>query len=645
MERTKHDPGVVASNAASRDLSARLFVPQDRWGFEHTPPRPPAPSPYADRPPVWVEPALPGDFEKLRSRSRQAWIWLPVGLLISVWLLLMLSAWSIPEVIATIVFYTVVAATVVVVAVPKLRFGKAKRTHWQTRDMQVAKFEAAQTAWTNHLHDHDQAEKQRVATAMHWYPAAPSARRVDVFGGTPDGWAALLVTAGASILSSGAGLLVLDFSEHQVGVGLAGLATARTCPVAVVDLPTDTGRIGLLAGLSADEAAELIAEAAASRRSGDGDLHGVDAELVAAVAKRLGEPLTFARLDAGVRAMRGLYDSKAEKILTAAEEMSLGKVADKLAASARAVDQLQAVGSLLGLLAAEETVADTSADPVRLWPADGLAVLSTSSRHLRRKDALDRIVVARVLHELRAGHAERNDTIVVAGADHLGLAALEALSKQTRRCGVRLVLMLEHLRDDMIKLLGGSDSAAILMRLGNASEAAAAADFIGRGHKFVLSQLSEQAGRTLTHGNADTTGDSVGTTRTNTSGGTLGSTSTSVARTASWSSTISESIADSATTGLTHQRVYEYSVEPTTLQTLPPTAFILVEATASGRRVVAGDANPAIVLLDKIAPAARTVVAAGSTPVVAPAPPPSLGTQRASPPAVARPAPPGLIER
>jgi hypothetical protein len=52
---------------------------------------------------------------------------------------------------------------------------------------------------------------------------------------------------------------------------------------------------------------------------------------------------------------------------------------------------------------------------------------------------------------------------------------------------------------------------------------------------------------------------------------------------------------------MTAARVYEFEVEPTALQGLAPTAFVMVENGMSGRRVVVGDCNPGTVLLDRVA--------------------------------------------
>jgi hypothetical protein len=239
---------------------------------------------------------------------------------------------------------------------------------------------------------------------------------------------------------------------------------------------------------------------------------------------------------------------------------------------------------------------------------------------VRRKDALDRVLFARTLHELRARRpGKAPDVLVVAGADHLGRESLEAMARQARRSGVRLVLLMERLRNELRELLGSSDSAAVLMRLGNAQDAAAAAEFIGRGHRFVLSQLTEQAGRTITEGAATSKGETdgttvtEGTTRGRGAGGFTSGTSKSLAesRTRSWQETANRSQAESTTTGETTSRVYEFAVEPTTIQSLPATAFILVESGGSGRRVALADCNPGTCLLDRVAADARPALTRG----------------------------------
>ena len=76
-------------------------------------------------------------------------------------------------------------------------------------------------------------------------------------------------------------------------------------------------------------------------------------------------------------------------------------------------------------------------------------------------------------------------------------------------------------------------------------------------------------------------------------------------RSDTWQDTVSKSIADSTSRSETAQRVYEYTVEPTVIQGLAPTAFLMVEVGNGGRRVVLGDCNPGIALLERVAAAPR----------------------------------------
>jgi len=166
-------------------------------------------------------------------------------------------------------------------------------------------------------------------------------------------------------------------------------------------------------------------------------------------------------------------------------------------------------------------------------------------------------------------------------------------------------MLVEHLRGDLQQLLGGSDSASVVMRLGNAQEASAAAEYIGRGYSFKLTQLSQQTGRTDTTGRSYSSGSSGGWSESSgRSGGRAGTGwSDSATSSVGWSTQegTSESTAWSKTDGETATRVYEFTVEPTQIQSLPAAAFIVVESVAGGRRVVAGSCDPRIVTLAGVA--------------------------------------------
>ncbi|MEU7146105.1 hypothetical protein ABZ942_42160 [Nocardia sp. NPDC046473] len=345
----------------------------------------------------------------------------------------------------------------------------------------------------------------------------------------------------------------------------------------------------------------MIAEALEGLRGGrdPATVRGLHAELIELVAGRLTTPVTFERIAAGVRLLRRVYDTETETVLSGSEIRRINDAVDAVGSAESAREELRFLSGLLGLLTEAPGL---PVEPVLLWPRSGLNVVATVDGHGRRKDLLDQLLFHRVLHDLRGGQAgSGGGVLVVAGADRMRLDAIEALGRQAQRRGVRLVLMVEHLRGELAQLLGGAEAATIMMRLGNATEASAAADFVGRGYRFVLSQLTEQIGHSFTDGVSDTSGDSFTATHTDGYSGASANTSESSSRALTWSSTTSWSGSESTSTGRTYSRGYEYAMEPTTFQSLPPTAFVLVENRPGARRVVTGDCNPGIAMLDRVA--------------------------------------------
>jgi hypothetical protein len=180
-----------------------------------------------------------------------------------------------------------------------------------------------------------------------------------------------------------------------------------------------------------------------------------------------------------------------------------------------------------------------------------------------------------------------------------------------------LVLLLQHLRGDLTQLLGGAGNATILMRMSNAEEAKAAAEFIGREYTFQDNQITQQVGESVTDGYSDSWG-SQSSTSTNTgthankpkSAGWLdrqaGSTGTSegsaVSRSDTWQRTVNHSLTDSTSTSTTTARLYELIVDPRQIQHLSLTGFLLIETDSAGHpRVVEGDCDPGIALRPRVA--------------------------------------------
>ncbi|MBZ6478175.1 hypothetical protein [Streptomyces griseocarneus] len=466
----------------------------------------------------------------------------------------------------------------------------------QKREELRAAHEAAFERWKTDVLAHDASERRRVDEALRWFPVhlVSRPRRVDVYGGTADGWAALLVTLGASLLANGKGLWLLDLSHQTVGRELATLADARGVPVVRVELPSASAPPDLSWGLSAEELAEVLAEALSTLRpdGADVDLRATDASILHSVLERLDGAVTFGRIASGLEVLLRVHEpDRAPEPLSARELDSLTAAIDVVGKSERIQNELRFVYDMTRLLARAQQNPLTLPAPDQ-WLAPGqLTILSTHDVTERRKDVIDRVVFFLILHQLRRGRVPADaGTLVIAGAEHLGRSALESMARQARVAGVRLVLLMSHVREDIRPLLGGQDSATVLMRLGNAEEAKAAAEFIGQGHKFVMSQLTRQVGESHSTGRSH----SYGGGNSETGGWSTG-----------WQNSVNSSIDNSVTRGETVSRVYEFTVEPTQIQSLPPTGLILIETSPQSRRVVFGDCNPAITLLPHVADAPR----------------------------------------
>lgn len=621
--KRRRDAGVPQIEAGgSNELVRRLFVPAERWGWEFAPPEPLA-SPD-DPEPVWQEPA---EYESAVRVRRQRVLELPfvtagVGAA-------SVGGWLLPVVGNPVVASTVAVAGLAVVALrqyvgPKSRVEVTRAN----REFSFARHQSAVEEWHGRRQAHEQA-RERQAASEQWFPLSPAAgaARVDVFGGTGDGWASLITTVGSSLLRSGCRVMVVDLSEQHVGDGLAAFAGTAGFRVSNVELLRDGPSNLLLQGLTREDVAEVVASAVATiRSSGDAaEQRVIDADVLARVTACLDdEPLTFARLAAALLVVRGHHQEGAASPLSTQEIRRLTAQIDIVGATDRVANALTTLSNLIELLAAAEPAAETVPDaPAEsaAWSAPEMTVLASVSPHARRKDFMDRLLFQRVVHELRVRPPEGGgDVLFVAGADHLGLENLEAMAKQARRAGVRLVLMMEHLRDGVAQLLGSAGNATILMRMGNPAQAHVAAEFIGREHKFKVSQVTRQVGKSFTDGYSDTWStqsggsDSSGVHSSKPKSARwyhrkAGSSSTSagatVSRSNSWQYTASCSDTDSESTSTTDTREYEFAVEPTEIQGLPPTAFILVDVGPGGRRVLMGDCNPGITLLPQVASGPR----------------------------------------
>ncbi|MCX4445514.1 hypothetical protein [Streptomyces sp. NBC_01789] len=590
-----------SETGAGAELALRVFSGGERWGWEFVQPPEPPEHRDAHRPPVYSEPS---DAE-VRALSVRAMSGRNTS-----------CAGCLTVIVAIVLFFTggvFVALTVVALVValmvstsPQARLSAAERRLEAARADAHRDHEARTRDWERRIAAHRAAHLRHNDTLDVWYPLSLTSRphRIDVFGGVADGWASLLATVGGPPLTDGHAVVVLDLTQQAVALELAELATRRNIPVGHVPMPGALLGADLRGEFTPEELAEALAESLGTMRppGADVDLHTIDVDVLQTVAELLEGPVTFARLAAGLRVLLRMYDADRPGPLSHAEVESLTLAIDLVGQSERVHNELRYVRAQMEMLTKAAATACPGARATDWWQPGGLTVVTSEDPVNRRKDLTDRFVFFLLVHTLRKrAVAPKTSTLVIAGADHLGREALESMARVARNAGVRLVLLMEHLREAAVQVAGGSGSATVFMRMGNGEEAGAAAQFIGQEHKFIVNQLSRQTGETLTEGRDSSYGGQAGVSNADTfSFGQGGSRSSSTSLSRSWQDSTNTSTARSTTTGENLSRIYEFTVEPTQLQALPVTGLILVETGPDGRRVVWGDCSPAINFLPRV---------------------------------------------
>jgi hypothetical protein len=456
-------------------------------------------------------------------------------------------------------------------------------------------------AWQQGADAHQQAQLAGMGEVDDWGSAEPPGLRTDVFGGSWWGWQALLTTHGTSILAAQP-LLVMDLSGQLVSGELTATARNAVGQVAQYVLPADLDRCGLLSRLSGPQFAEALAEAIHAGTPGGARAdRAIDVRILSQLIAALDGDISPVRLAAATQAALGHPADPG--LLTAQEEaLTAGELFPP--------EYRQQIGPNLVRLDAFLTdlaryAGRAATEPV--VPAYYTCLALDTTARSTRGELLTALAVQWLTVQV-SGSTASAPAVIIAGADELTRAHLERLADACERRGVPLTLMFRHLRDDALAVLGGGTAA--FMRLGHHGEAEQAASYIGRQHKFVLSQLTATLGGNETHTRTDTEGYGVTDSRSfgSTRGWTedpLGGGSRNGALTRSGGVTTSRnwSVAHSWATGTnwsdaaSAQRVYEFTVEPSVLQHLPDHALLLTVPGRTGPGLRAVECDPAIVTL------------------------------------------------
>jgi hypothetical protein len=452
----------------------------------------------------------------------------------------------------------------------------------------------AYAAWDSRRQAHEQQQQQAVDQMFEWGAAAPSpgTRRVDIFGGTTYGWEAVLTVFGGSLLATRGHMMLVDFTGEALAGELMDLAAATRRTVRALQLPTELSRFDLVAGLEPQELVDCLVEAIhGDAQSANRAERHQDTMLLAEICGVLSPNITLDRL---VAALRVLTDRPVQAALTPDEsDRLLDLQSDE---NRRQMHQhLRRIEAFLHPL---ESMGRDSAGPAG---ADLTCLIAEGAGGHAQNELLKDLMVQWLTRQVRNGSTPMG-SLVVLGADEVNHRAIERLSTLCERRGVRLVLFFSHLREESLHTIGGGEVA--LMRLGNHQEASQAAEFIGKGHKFVLSQLTRTLGGNETHTLADTYGESEtqGGSKNKSFGrhGTTRSYGSNWSKTRNWSQTESTAQGSNWSDASSMQRVYEYSLEPRVLQDLPEYAMVLVKGDGRGSVIQAVEVDPAIVTLPRV---------------------------------------------
>ena len=469
-----------------------------------------------------------------------------------------------------------------------------------------------------------------------WYAvcAPDGVHRVDVAGGTLSGWSAMLTTAGANRLAAGGEITVLDLSEGSVALDLIGFARASGVDPLVWVLPEDLPRLDLGTGLAKDALADLLSQVASvtEEQSSARDL-SLDAAILERVIDVLGGQATVASVAAGLRALAQVGDPRddvAAGLIMSGQADRLTALFGRGATDRVVLERAWILESQLRKLAA----VGTALVPL---PRSALRVVALGQRvGAVGSKVLGTYLTVALTHLLRETQPGRpwQHTLFVLGADKLRGDTLDRLSDVCERSATGLVLAYRSIPPHVRQRLGRGNAAVAFMRLGNAEDAKAASEQLGTEHRFVLSQLTETIGVSVTDTTSSaytsTTGSvtstaaswsqSEGLSRSTGRGRSDGSlllpsrasfsrnvqtsdsqsvsesdsVSTGVSTSTAWGMTTSKATGDSESLALALQRSREFLVEQHELQQLPASAMIITYAGPAGRQVVMADANPGI---------------------------------------------------
>ncbi|WIX92505.1 hypothetical protein [Amycolatopsis sp. DG1A-15b] len=469
-----------------------------------------------------------------------------------------------PSGVVSAVFFCVTAGPLLLHFLIVRRWADPQRSH-----------ERATAAWRQRRKKFEESEARRLMDVAEWGTVPPPhTTRFDLIGGDTREWQRLLVVFGASMLATHESLTVVDLSQADVSEGLVEVASRRAIPCTTQVFPRDLADSDLLVGLRGPELVEVLVEAMRADVTGPTRTDRLaDRQILSEICRALHDHVTVTRLSAAVRVLMEKPGPTPE--LTLAERTT---IADELFADEVRRRILPDLWRLDAHLHPLRELGGRGRRP-KTGNLDVIAVQDHGGN--AAGELLHDLILQRLIRRI----TEQPDEIrvlVIAGADGLAAKHLTRLSDQCAQHGVRLVLIFRRLQDAARQMLDRGPVG--FMRLGNHEDATVAAEYIGYEHKFVVSQ------QTRTVGGSDNKSYSAA----------AGESSSAQGWQWSWTETVTIGTSTEQSTATTTERVREYTVEPTTLQSLPDNTLLLVEAHVNGPILTVVNCDPSTLTLPRV---------------------------------------------
>ncbi len=468
-----------------------------------------------------------------------------------------------------------------------------------------ARNQHAEQAWSL---EHDRVQAQQAAWSREpdvgLVRSAVDRSRLDVVGGSPYSWSALLVTMLTPGLLAGRDCIVIDLTWDAVARELLTIAEAAYVTTGGCSLRVDASQFDLLAGAGPVEAVDALTSALYDIEEGGSGVAesqrlrasrqvllavctslnslgiGISTSSIAGALDLLLNGVDMSNVKSQIHSVPLLRSLQSDQLLSSQVRYAKESLADLRSSVALAAEALVLDGDDSGVAQAE---------PV-FECHDGLQVYSTENCTSDLAEVAGPFMCTRVTQMLERGGfpAGSGCDVVIAGAERLPEVSLRRLIDATAkmrasRVDINLVCLFRDFSGAADSLVGRSGADVLLMRQMTRQDAETASKHIGDRVSYVLQSTADGLSRTV--------GGSSGSSSTFTSGTNTGvsdsrsygfmapnqnslstsqSTNSGTSSQTSWSSTWQDATTTTGTTG----RVREAEVGPELFLELGDTQFI-----------------------------------------------------------------------